>query len=374
MQAAPPCFRLSSAIWLCTIVLPGLAWAAESVAAPVQKAVTLLEDLKAEIAAEGKEATAVFREETELCKTRAGELSYSIKRAKKKIEDLSALIEKESARIEAFSEEALKLNDGIAENEDELEKALKVRANESADFQATEKELAGTVDAISRASGIIEKEMNKGTSLAQLGGARDIAEALETMVQAFAVKTAEAGFALNCAKRGASTSAGRVLVSWEYKQLGNKEWLPLLMADEAPTTTTTTSSTTSTTSTTTTTTEADEDDNSTEEESEVVPPPPRVPKVRPPMPRKNPILRDLAVQPNVVRLAPHTFWPGSARWFTLQPATDGISNRSRCNTPDLWCCAGGCCVPKREIQRSGADEASAQGPRGCRGCKAKASS
>jgi len=161
------------------------------VAAPVQKAVTLLEDLKAETAAEGKEATAVFREETELCKTRAGELAYSIKRAKKKIEDLSALIEKESARIDAFSEEALKLNDGIAQNEDELEKALKVRANESADFQATEKELAGTVDAISRASGIIEKEMNKGASLAQLGGARDIAEALETMVQAFAVKTAD---------------------------------------------------------------------------------------------------------------------------------------------------------------------------------------
>mmetsp|Transcript_87339 Transcript_87339/g.154839 ORF Transcript_87339/g.154839 Transcript_87339/m.154839 type:complete len:690 (-) Transcript_87339:106-2175(-) len=186
-------FRLSSAaLWLCTIfVLPGIAGAAESLAAPVQKALTLLEDLKAEIVAEGKEATELFREETELCKTRAGELAYAIKQAKKKVDELQAVIQKETARIEAFGEESLKLNDGIAENQDELEKAIKVRANESAAFAATEKELAATVDAISRASGIIEREMSKGASLAQLGGASDITAALDTMVQAFAVKTAD---------------------------------------------------------------------------------------------------------------------------------------------------------------------------------------
>eukprot|EP00931_Biecheleriopsis_adriatica_P072776 TRINITY_DN47189_c0_g1_i1.p1 TRINITY_DN47189_c0_g1~~TRINITY_DN47189_c0_g1_i1.p1 ORF type:complete len:1458 (+),score=331.20 TRINITY_DN47189_c0_g1_i1:137-4510(+) len=198
---------------------------------------------------------------------------------------------------DVLSEAAARVGDTLGEGDARVEVRLTIR-NDWGNFSEALAS-AGVVGSISQAEPVVTSDGPTAVSLQHYEGVT------------FAVKTAEAGFALNCAKRGASTSAGRVLVSWEYKQLGNKEWFPLLMADEAPTTTTTTSSTTSTTSTTTTTTEADEDDNSTEEESEVVPPPPRVPKVRPPMPRKNPILRDLAVQPNVVRLAPHTFWPGS---------------------------------------------------------------
>lgn len=160
---------------------------------PVQKALKLLDHLKAGVVAEGKESNALYKNETELCKKRAGEVSYSIKTAKRRVEELKASIEKETAKGEALGQKMQALMTNIGENEDELQKATELRTKEAEDFNATETELVDTVGTISRASGVIEKELKKDrTSALQLSGANELTAAFGAMVQASSVSSASA--------------------------------------------------------------------------------------------------------------------------------------------------------------------------------------
>jgi len=74
-----------------------------------------------------------------------------------------------------------------------LKAASEVRSKEAADFAAEEKELMETIDMLGRASSILEREMNKGSSsLLQSRNAGNLANTFDVMVRASLIGTSEA--------------------------------------------------------------------------------------------------------------------------------------------------------------------------------------
>jgi len=152
---------------------------------PIAKVLELLSDVQAKIIADGQEAQKTFSKFTELCEDRSKKLSYEIKTGKGEEAELTASVSKSVALIGSLNAKIEELAAGIASDEADLSAAEKVRAKEAADFATEEKELMDVVDMLERATGILEREMEKGgASMLQLKGASSIAQAFSVMVQA----------------------------------------------------------------------------------------------------------------------------------------------------------------------------------------------
>jgi len=169
----------------------GSAASATQTASPVTKVVELLTGLQEKVTSEGAESKTAYEAFENMCEDRSRELKFEIKTGKSEIEQLQAVIAEETATITADTAKIEDLAGSIATAEGELKKATEMRATESDDFAAAEKELVETIDTIERAGAIIEREMNKGASLAQLGGAQGLTEALTALVQANSVSSAD---------------------------------------------------------------------------------------------------------------------------------------------------------------------------------------
>jgi chromosome segregation ATPase len=170
---------------LLALCLAGTASA--STGSPIAKVLQMIGDLEQKVIAEGEVSQKTYEEYSEFCEDRNKELSYEVKTAKASVEDLKSTIEKAAADIEQLTAKVDDLAASTSEAEDELKKATKMREREAADFTGVEKDLEETIDTISRASGIIEKEM-KGGSFVQLAGAAKLTKALDTLVKSYAIK------------------------------------------------------------------------------------------------------------------------------------------------------------------------------------------
>merc|ERR1711957_604656 len=113
---------------------------------------------------------------------------FELKTAKGQKADLEAVIAEEGALIDSLDEKISSLASEIAKDEADLKAATEIRAKEAADFAAEEKELMETIDTLGRAIGILEKH----ASLLQTKNAGNIAQALELVVQASALSSADA--------------------------------------------------------------------------------------------------------------------------------------------------------------------------------------
>jgi len=133
-----------------------------------------------------------YEEHSEFCEDRNKELSFEVKTGKSQVEDLTSTIDKAAADIEELDAKIGDLAASSAEAEKDLKAATSLRQKERADFEVVEKDLVDTVDTISRASGIIEKEMAKGGSFVQLKGAQGLVSALTSLVTASEIGSADA--------------------------------------------------------------------------------------------------------------------------------------------------------------------------------------
>jgi predicted RNase H-like nuclease (RuvC/YqgF family) len=172
-----------------TFGLPGHASAVN----PIQKVIEMISSLQAKVIGEGEDTHKLYEKFAEMCEDRSRELHFNIKTADGEIADLKATIESASAEVQALGSKIEKLAGGIAESEAELKKATEVRDKEAADFAVEDKELVETISTIERATAIIEREMQKGGSFAQLHGAAGLQTALASLVQGLAISTADAG-------------------------------------------------------------------------------------------------------------------------------------------------------------------------------------
>merc|ERR1719284_1702841 len=96
-----------------------------------------------------------------------------------------------TASIEASTSEIADLSAKIATDESELKDATLIREKEHAEFLANEADLVESIDTLTRAIGILSKEMAKNpAAFAELQASSNI----ETVVQAMSAVVDAAGF------------------------------------------------------------------------------------------------------------------------------------------------------------------------------------
>jgi len=176
---------------------------------PITKVVQLLSDMQTKIIGEGEAAHAIYAEFAEMCEERSKTLQFEIKTGKGEITDLKATIDGETALAESLDTKVEELTASIATDEADLDAATKIRAKESADFIAEEKELSEVIDALQRAIGILEKEMAKhGASMMQVRNAGNLAKTLQMLVEASTISSADAKGISALVQTQQSTDAG----------------------------------------------------------------------------------------------------------------------------------------------------------------------
>jgi hypothetical protein len=168
-----------------------LAGVAVSYAAPIDKVITMIGDLETKIIAEGEEAHKVYAEFAEWCEDTSKNVQYEIKTGKADVDSLKATIAKEASNIDAQTAKIEELAGAIATDDADLKAATEIREKEAVDFATKEKDLVETIDTLERAIGIIEKEMKGGASMMQLKKAGSVVQALQAMVQAQSLSSAD---------------------------------------------------------------------------------------------------------------------------------------------------------------------------------------
>jgi len=162
-------------------------------ASPVNKIVSMLSELQAQITKEGEVAHQQYGELVETCEDRVRNLGFEIKTGTGEVESLKAAIGEEAATLSALSSKVEELAASLATNDADLKAATTIRTKEAADFGAEEKELAETIDMIGRAVNILEREMNKGgAAMMQVRNAGSLAQTFDAMVRASMITTGDA--------------------------------------------------------------------------------------------------------------------------------------------------------------------------------------
>jgi len=156
---------------------------------PIEKVCSLIKKLRSELVEEGQESQKVYDEFANMCQDRSRELHREIKTGKATVSELASGIEKCTADIAVMEEKISDTASSIADAEADLKKANDVRAAESADFAAEEKELMDAISGIERAIATINSKKGSSASLAQLKDTRGVMQVMQTLVDASALNS-----------------------------------------------------------------------------------------------------------------------------------------------------------------------------------------
>jgi len=161
-----------------------------SAVSPIEKTIQLLGDLQAKIVKEGETESKLYEEFTDYCNDESKETQFAIKTGKSDSERAAATVADETAKIGAAEAKIDELSTTIATNEKDLAAATEIRDKEHADFVKMDADLAETIDMLSRAIGIIEREMAKH-SFIQGSSMQKVADALQGLLNAASVNSAD---------------------------------------------------------------------------------------------------------------------------------------------------------------------------------------
>jgi len=128
---------------------------------PLGAAISLMDDLTAKLEKEAAAATKAATEYAEWCKEKSTDLGFDIETGVASKEDLEATISKMTANIAATSSKIDDLAASISQDDADLTAAESVRAKEASAFKASEAELVDSIEVLSRAFTILEREMSK---------------------------------------------------------------------------------------------------------------------------------------------------------------------------------------------------------------------
>jgi len=154
----------------------------------------MLQDMQAKIEQDTIAEARAYNEYYEWCNEVTGENLHAIKLNSERKEKLKADIEKYFAEIEqsgeAISDEAKAIAQAIAEGKN----AKDLREKQHADFLAAEKDLVESIDMLSRAVTVLQKEMQGGSAaFAQIHNSKvaDLAQVFSTLADAAAFPTSD---------------------------------------------------------------------------------------------------------------------------------------------------------------------------------------
>merc|ERR1719160_1890014 len=146
-----------------------------------------MSSLQQKVLKEGEAEQKAYEKFAEWCKDEAVSKQYEIETGEGNVESLKAAIEKETATI---SVEESKIDD--AANTKDLAAATEIRKKEAADFSVADADLAETIDMLSRALGIIEKNM-RATGFVQGNKvmSSEVVTALQALLQASSISSGD---------------------------------------------------------------------------------------------------------------------------------------------------------------------------------------
>mmetsp|Transcript_131734 Transcript_131734/g.231966 ORF Transcript_131734/g.231966 Transcript_131734/m.231966 type:complete len:692 (+) Transcript_131734:80-2155(+) len=187
----------SAVVMACLICLATFmagAQAATIAASPIQKVLEMLSNLEMKVTMEGKAADQTNTETLAWCKDKLANVNYEITTGKKEIGQLQATIASEASNLAAGETKLEELAAQVATDDADLAAAKKIRATESSDFKAEEKELEETIMTLERAIGVLKQEMSKGgAALVQIQKiGNNVAQALSTLVEAALLNSRDA--------------------------------------------------------------------------------------------------------------------------------------------------------------------------------------
>jgi len=154
---------------------------------PLGQVIGLLADLSAKVQSEADAEAKAFAEYSEWCDDTKKDKANDIKSLTTQKEKLEAKIAKLAGDIQVADSKIGDLAGAIAGGTQELENATSIRKKEAADFVAGETELLEVIDTLSRATSVLEREMQKNpASFAQVAnnGLASVVESLGTVVDA----------------------------------------------------------------------------------------------------------------------------------------------------------------------------------------------
>merc|ERR1719313_2327809 len=124
---------------------------------PVAKVIELLDELTGKVNGDLAAEEMMMEEYTTWCDSESNEKEDAITSHKRTIGDLESEIADASARISELSTEVEELAGKISSAETELSDATKVREEESATFEGSEKEMVDTIDGLERAVVVLKR-------------------------------------------------------------------------------------------------------------------------------------------------------------------------------------------------------------------------
>jgi len=151
---------------------------------PIQKVLQLVDELQSKVIAVGDESQATYEEFVDWCAKQAAETKHAIADATGQVEALTATVDTSTANIEELNSEIQGLTGSISRIEAELASAKDLRKKEHEDFLARDANLGGTVDMLTRATAILEKNLKASKTEAVQGALLKLTSTLSTVVDA----------------------------------------------------------------------------------------------------------------------------------------------------------------------------------------------
>jgi len=178
---------------------------------PLQKVLSLLDDMQAKGKKEKQAEEVEFAEYAQFCDSTRKATTKSIDEAKSQIDQLTADIAKAEADAEQLSTEISELDAAVAQAEGELSEATAVREKEHTDYSATHTDLSESIDAIDRAISVLKsREADTPQSLLQVSQMTGLPKEAKATIDSFLAMASDDGIAAPAANAYENQSGGVV--------------------------------------------------------------------------------------------------------------------------------------------------------------------
>merc|ERR1719498_1611155 len=125
---------------------------------PIQKVISLMNDMKAKGIKEKQDEEVAFTSFKQWCDDTTRQRQESIAEAEEKMEQLTAEIQKATSDIATLTDEIQGLDNQIASWNQDKKAATEVRNKEKADYQTTHTDYTESIDAIGRALNVLKQQ------------------------------------------------------------------------------------------------------------------------------------------------------------------------------------------------------------------------